>query len=267
MAFEKVEIGPCTLYRGDCLEILPELSSVDTVITDPPYLTGEACVPIRGKGVSERVNDSTSIGNPWGYSLNWVAAARSIGVSQWVVFANYKMLGGVCTEIDPTTVFVWRKSNAPRMTRPVPRLDSEFIVWGRGLRGCGTMGMFDSMVIDIPMLQAGCFATERVLDPHSGKAAHPCQKPVAVVEPFVERLDADIVLDPYMGSGTTGVACINLGRKFIGIEKDPKYFDICCKRMEKALLEDSRGFFNLNKLARKPKPTTFFDLVPSKKPK
>lgn len=64
---------------------------------------------------------------------------------------------------------------------------------------------------------------------------HPHQKPTWLVEYFITRLpDADTILDPFMGSGTTGVACVNLGRKFIGIEIEPKYFDIACRRIEEA---------------------------------
>ena len=64
---------------------------------------------------------------------------------------------------------------------------------------------------------------------------HPTQKPVAVMEWSMGWLpDKESVLDPFMGSGTTGVACVNLGRKFTGIEMDPKYFDIACKRIEEA---------------------------------
>lgn len=230
-------LGDCTLYLGDCLEVLPTLAQVDAVVTDPPYLTDNSKVPIRGRGVSARKHDTLSVGVPWGYSLDWIEAIPD--VRQWIVYANYKMLGGLIVELEQraklSTVFVWRKSNAPRMTRPVPRLDCEFIVWARSHDAtCGRMGLFDSMVLDVPMPQAGCFATERVIEPGTGKAAHPCQKPLAVVRPFIERLDVTTVLDPFMGSGTTGVACVQTGRKFIGIEIDPTYFDIACRRIEAA---------------------------------
>jgi site-specific DNA-methyltransferase (adenine-specific)/modification methylase len=67
------------------------------------------------------------------------------------------------------------------------------------------------------------------------RVGHPTQKPLAVMMfTFREIGGAHTILDPFMGSGTTGVACANLGRKFIGIEIEPKYFDIACKRIEKA---------------------------------
>ena len=64
---------------------------------------------------------------------------------------------------------------------------------------------------------------------------HPTQKPIALMKWCIEQCgDAPVILDPFMGSGTTGVACMNLGRKFIGIEIEPKYFDIACERIENA---------------------------------
>lgn len=225
--------GSVQLYLGDCLEVLPTLEAVDAVVTDPPYLTGDSCVPIRGRGVAGRVNETVSVGLPWGYSMSW---AEAITARHWIVFCHYKMLADVCGILEPSSVFVWKKSNAPRMARPVPRLDCEFIVWSRsGDSTCARMGEFSSLVLDVPMPQAGCFATERILEADSGRAAHPCQKPLAVVEPFIDRLDCQTILDPFMGSGTTGVACVRLGRKFIGIEKEPKYFDIAVKRIEAEL--------------------------------
>jgi len=232
------------LYLGDCLDVLRTLPdrSVDAVVTDPPYLTGDARVPIRGHGVVDRQKDSVSVGLPWGYSLDWLHAVARLRPHHWVVFCNYRMLGGICSMLEQyaevSTVFTWRKSNAPRMTRPVPRLDTEFIVWARAKGAtCGRMGEFESAVLDVPMPQAGCFASERILAAGSGKAAHPCQKPIAVVRPFIDRLPVATVLDPFMGSGTTGIACIQTGRRFIGIEIEPAYYAIAEKRIAEAQMQ------------------------------
>jgi site-specific DNA-methyltransferase (adenine-specific) len=71
-----------------------------------------------------------------------------------------------------------------------------------------------------------------VLDP-DGSASHPSQKPIAIMQPFVELVDeGETVLDCFAGTGTTGVACLRAGRKFIGIEKDPKHFETMCRRIE-----------------------------------
>lgn len=245
------------LFCRDCLEILPELSGIDAVVTDPPYLTDDTQVILSKagskSGVAKATVDSRAIGNPWGYSLDWMDFIPP--VQHWVVYANYRMLGGLCTRIEEfgklSTVFTWMKTNAPRMTRPVPRLDCEFIIWARTKSAtCERMGEFDSMVLDVPMLQAGCFATERILKTESGAAVHPCQKPLAVVRPFIDRLNARTVLDPFMGTGTTGVACIEHGRNFIGIEKDPTYFAIAVKRIEAALNTDRDSLWTAKQLAK-----------------
>lgn len=234
------------LLQGDCLTILPTLADVqiDAIITDPPYLTDDAKVPVRGNGVGKhgRTKASESVGNPWGYNLDWIEACARFQPKHWIVYANFKMLGGLCTALERhaniANVFVWRKNNAPRMTRPVPRFDCEFIVWARTKGStCGRMGEFDSSLLDVPMLQAGCFATERMIERTSGKSLHPCQKPLAVVRPFIDRLPIQSVLDPYMGTGTTGSACIQTGRNFIGIELDEAYFCIASKRIADAQLQ------------------------------
>jgi site-specific DNA-methyltransferase (adenine-specific) len=221
------------IYHGDCREILPHLPNVDLVLTDPPYLTGDCRVPIRGNGCAPRFEDTFSVGLPWGYSLDWIDL---ITTQHWIVFANYKMLGGLCSRIDASCVFIWRKNNAARMTRPVPRLDCEFIVWARSESAtCERMGEFQSMVIEEPMLQAGCFASERILKDDSLKAAHPCQKPVAVVSPFIQRIQGTI-LDPFMGSGTTLRAAKDLGRQCIGIKIEEKYCEIAARRLGQMVL-------------------------------
>lgn len=231
-----------TLHLGDCLDILPTLGKVDAIITDPPYLTSDARVPIRGNGVARRFADSTSVGIPWGYDLGWIDHCARLRPDHWIVFANYKMLASLLPALERhaeiACVFVWRKSNAPRMARPVPRLDSEFIVWAKSPSATnGAMSKFDSMVLDVPMPQAGCFATERVLAGGSGQAAHPTQKPLAVMIPLVTRLPSGVALDPFMGSGTTGVACVRTGRRFIGIEINPDYYAIAERRIREAQMQ------------------------------
>jgi hypothetical protein len=66
------------------------------------------------------------------------------------------------------------------------------------------------------------------------KKRHPCEKPVPLLERLIDALDGETICDPFMGSGTTGVACANLGRKFVGIEREPKYFDLACERIASA---------------------------------
>ena len=194
-------------------------------------------MPVMGANVGRVLKQSISVGNPWGFSLDWVEVARLLKPVHWVVFANYKMLGPLCCAIPPSNVFVWRKPNAPAMTRPVPRLDCEFIVWSRSKGStCGDMGKFKSSVIEVPFAQAGLMATERILADDSLQAAHPCQKPVAVVSPFLERLPGETIVDPFMGTGTTLVAAKALGRRAIGIEIEEKYCEIAVRRLAQEVL-------------------------------
>jgi hypothetical protein len=122
------------------------------------------------------------------------------------------------------------------MTRNVPRFDCEFIVWAKDRHARNVRAReFNSQVLDVPMPQAGCFATERIVI-DGGRALHPTQKPLAVVRPFVQRLTEPgwTVLDPFMGTGTTGEAARMEGRNFIGIELDPHYYAIAERRIANA---------------------------------
>jgi len=225
-----------TIYHGRYEDVLPTIGTVDAIVTDPPYLTSNAKVPIRGRGVGKRWEETESVGVPWGYTLDWIDAAKATNPKHWIVFGNYKMLGGLCTSLEPQTVFVWRKSNAPRMTRPVPRLDCEFIVWSRTGGKCDRMGEFDTMVLDVPMPQAGCMATERIIERSNGKAVHPCQKPIAIVRPFIQRIDAETICDPFVGTGTTLVAAKLEGRRAIGIEIEERYCEIAANRLRQSVI-------------------------------
>ena len=230
------ESGGITIYHGDCREIMAGLQRFDAIVTDPPYPSAGG-VPIVGAGVGRRIEPSISVGEPWGFSLNWIEAARKLRPCHWVVFCNYRMLGPLASCLPPSNVFVWRKSNAPRMARNVPRMDCEFILWSRSDgASCGRMGEFQSSVLDVPMPQAGVMARERELADGSLKAAHPCQKPIAVVSPFLERLGARAIIDPFMGTGTTLVVAKSLGLTTVGIEIEEKYCEIAVKRLAQEVL-------------------------------
>jgi len=241
--------GAVRLIHGDCLSVLPTLEStvIDAIIADPPYDMGIERVPLGGPvGKYSRWNSSRSIGVKWDVDHSWIEAASKLNPQHWIVFAGYRDVCDVIVEVRRfakiQTLFTWRKSNAPQMTRPIPRMDTEFAVWARGERStCERMGEFNSSVIDVPMAYAGIGGGERIRTCHNGPAAHPAQKPIALLQPFVERLRPNLVLDPYTGSCSTGVACIRTGRKFIGIELEPQtpdspdYFGIAVKRCQAEL--------------------------------
>ncbi len=198
-----VQIGDCNLYLGDCLEILPTLEPVDAVVTDPPYGLGDW----NNRGSNALRPFDSDVTQQWDkpVSPDHIAALRTASKHQIIWGANY------FSDLLPRSkqMFVWNKG-----IRNMHFNDCE-IAWCSGWREA-------SRVFD--------------LSPAGLKKQHPTQKPLALMKWCIGRLssDAQTILDPFMGSGTTGVACASLGRKFIGIEIEEKYFDIACERIEKA---------------------------------
>lgn len=227
-------IGDATLYLGDCLEVLPtlEAGSVDCVVTDPPYGGMKGGVTNRYGGVAERNNTSETIGEPWGDGLEALRMLRSVASDGAIVFTSWHNIGAVRDAIGGNAVGLatWIKRNSQPSLRNRPHYQTEFI-WYVEFDG-GSMNWKPlKTYYDIPALAAGCMATERILNDNNSMAAHPTQKPITLIERLLEACNTT-VLDPFMGSGTTGVAALRLGRKFIGIEIDPTYFDIACRRIE-----------------------------------
>ena len=193
---EPVVIGDCTLYQGDCHDVMPTLGEVDAVVTDPPY----------GIGInkSNRLSVSRGFGGEtWDdrpADMSWLLP-MDVPAIVW---------GGNYFDLPPTRApLVWDKNNSCR-----DFADFE-MAWSN-------LDMVARRIVFRPMNMDG------------GKE-HPTQKPVGVMEWCLTHIpDAQTILDPFMGSGTTGVACAKMGRKFIGIELEPKYFDIACKRIEDA---------------------------------
>jgi len=203
-------IGNATLYLGDCRDILPLLPKVDAVITDPPYGIGIGRAKNRGKGMLAAATDHGD--TEWDDeppSHDEIAAVVACGKWACVWGGNYFALP------QSRTWLVWDK-----MLRGQDMADCE-LAWtnykGKGVRLKRHMW-------------AGFFR-----DGDDPRGVHPAQKPEDVMAWAIQQAPkADSILDPYMGSGTTGVACANLGRTFIGIERELKYFDIACRRIEDA---------------------------------
>lgn len=190
-------IGDATLYLGDCMEVLPTLGKVDAVITDPPYGIS-ANKQTLGKGKKEFDRGS-----------NWDDAAPPLALCVAAADRACFWGGNYFSDQLPVTNdwLIWHKKND-----------------GRSFSEC-------------ELAWSNFGKQTRHLSHHwSGEEkAHPTQKPLAVMLWCIEQAgDIETILDPFMGSGTTGVAAIQLGRKFIGIEREPKYFDIACERIEHA---------------------------------
>jgi hypothetical protein len=217
----KVEIGDAVLYLGDCLEILPTLPKVDAVITDPPY--GIALQLGMGGGYKGDGGMWAGVGISGDEDVSARDAALQLADAPFAAFASPRR----APPPEFRAVVVWDKgehTGAGDLSMPWKPSFELVYVGGRGWsanhRGGGVI-RFNAV--------AGCVA-----DRNDGARFHPFEKPAALMAHFVERAPAGVICDPFMGSGTTGVACAQLGRKFIGIEIEPKYFDIACRRIEQA---------------------------------
>lgn len=216
----KVEIGDATLYLGDCMDILPMLPKTvsgtyvaDACISDPPY-----GMKWDGK-VSRGPNSNGSKGGKAKhYGVTIHGDDTDFDPAPFLNFKSVTLFGAnhFNSRLPKGTTLVW-----------VKRLDASFgsflsdaeVAWEKGGHG------------------VYCFRDQTLMADTKNRS-HPTQKPVPLMRWCIERSgDAETILDPFMGSGTTGVAAIQLGRKFIGIEREPKYFDIACKRIEQAVAQ------------------------------
>jgi DNA modification methylase len=203
------------LVLGDCREVLPTLSGIDAVVTDPPYgirlntnnsrFSGgnTASVRKRGNGIGPAQGSSIK-GDDGPFDPYFLAAVgREQIIWGWNNFPD-KLPRGAC--------LVWLKRNDAAFGSFLSDAELAWLSKGHGVY-CRRDLSNNSITRD---------------------RCHPTQKPVSLMEWSLGFVKGDVILDPFMGSGTTGVACAKLGRKFIGIEIEPKYFEIACKRIEEA---------------------------------
>jgi len=200
MDMNPVIIGNATLYLGDCMNILPTLGKVDAVITDPPFGVGNF-IQQTGNLRGEKVYWNESVP-----PTEFFEILKKISLHRVIWGANYfncfEGAGGL----------VWVKN------QPMPNMSKAEMAstsWGNKVE-----------LINLTW-------TNYV---NTKESNHPCERPVGLYKWCIKQVpkQPQTILDPFMGSGTTGVASIQLGRKFIGIEREPKYFDIACKRIEQA---------------------------------
>jgi site-specific DNA-methyltransferase (adenine-specific) len=230
-----------TLYCGDCLDVLAALSddAFDVTLTDPPWELSKTAVAIRSTGgVAPRRQESHTLkaGAVGEWSGGAIRELLRVVRGDCLILAGYKELGKLLALCDPVRgVFAWHKPNgAPGRFYPAA-LDLSFIVWTAKKSNLYGYQHWPSMVFSVPFPPAGCFASERVVD-HSGKAVHPCQGPVKLYTELLRPFAAGTtVIDPYLGTGTTALACIDRGLPCVGVERDPKYFDIAVRRIDAEL--------------------------------
>lgn len=182
------------------MDVLPTLGKVDAVITDPPY------------GLAEKLQGGT-----WGKAFegaykDWDAVAPQALLDAALLLSDKAIVwGGNYFTLSPSRCWlVWHKRDAVRTMADCELAWTNFDANAR---------LFDWTIS----------ATNKE------RAGHPTQKPVALMRWCIEQAgNPETILDPFMGSGSTGAAAIQLGRKFIGIEREEKYFDIACRRIEEA---------------------------------
>jgi len=218
-------IGNCTLYLGDCLEILPHIGPVDTVITDPVW-----------------PNNS---------------------ISEFAHIDPYKLFAAAWAHIDTKRAVIQLGCDSnPNILNPI-KLPFFRVAWleyvcphykGRLLYTSDIAYLYGEPPASI---KGNHSIPGKIMSKSTaGKEAnHPCPRKLTHVSWCVQRFSEsdDLIIDPFMGSGTTGVACVELGRKFIGIEINEKYFDIACERIEIAnrqgdLFRDINADYTLNKV-------------------
>jgi DNA modification methylase len=204
MSGEKVVIGNATLFHADCREVLPMLPTCDLLCTDPPYGIGAGEMSL-GKWRTSRMEKA-----------DWDAETPP----QWLVLlmlekAEHKVIfGGNYFALPPRRAYLIWDKGAGFKGRDFAECEFAWCSWDGNAR-----------VLTHDPLARGDYRQKE----------HPTQKPLAVMQWAIEAAPASAtVLDPFMGSGSTGVACVQLGRGFTGIERERKYFDIACERISRA---------------------------------
>ena len=214
---EKVTIGNCELWHGDCREVLPLLPKVDALITDPPYE-----ISASGGGIGGKRQYLTDIRGhiDAGFDIEMLSAFEN-----WLVFCGKPQLMALMQQAMDQglrwQLRTWNKTNPTPLTNANYLPDTEYMihafkthVWQGKKRWI--VGNVEKSGFD-----------------------HPTVKPQYVMTDALQCAtnNGQSVLDCFMGTGSTGVACVNLGRKFFGVERERKYFDIACERIDRALAQ------------------------------
>jgi hypothetical protein len=227
------DCGTVRLWLANCLDVLPGLDGVDCVVADPPYpgLTGG--YEFKNGGVGESKKVSKSFGDEWLASWDWLGMVAGTGAAQLIAFTTHHAMQELLSRMPGKLKLIgsWHKPNAHPGLPTSPKYSVEFYVGSQLAKGANWRGIKDFIAECQDF--GGCIGMgERVKD-NDGSNAHPTQKPIRVMLQLVPQVNT--ILDPFMGSGTTGVACVRTGRSFLGIEKEPKYFEIAKRRIQDEL--------------------------------
>ena len=256
-------IGDATLYLGDCREILPTLGKVDAVVTSPPYgqqrdygakiqdwrgLVSGALTKTPESGSTQILVNLGPIHRDGEVILYWNDMIEDMRAAGYRLFGWYvwDQLSGQAGDwngrLAPSHEFVFhfnRTARRPNKTKRTQGYDLGRKIHGPGVRKAdGTSASKTGHGDDVQPFKIPDSVLRLSRDTANVGAhiAHPARFPVSFATELVAAFSDPMqtVLDPFAGSGTTGVACANLGRSFIGIEIDPGYFDIACRRIEEA---------------------------------
>lgn len=209
------------LYLGRCEDLLTTLdrASIDAVIADPPYGMDHDTDTTRFSGGAQAV----SRGKDWGSRIE--GDAEPFDPSPWLDFQRVVLFGSnhFAQRLPVGTTLVWIKRNDPAFGTFLSDAEVAWMKGGHGVycfREAGGCGIRASEAF--------------------GAAAHPTQKPIGLMRWCISKAKVrpgGLILDPYMGSGTTGVAAVREGRRFIGIECERKYFDVAVRRIDAELAQ------------------------------
>lgn len=225
MSFREEIIGECRLILGDCRDVLPSIGPVDAVVTDPPFGVGfkyathddrpEAYEGGYGSWLWQRIEAAESLCRPGSPVFVWQSGPHLRRFVEWfprewrlfVAAKNFVQMRPTAMQFafDPVAVW-WTPGEKP---------------WS-----AGTASRDFHIANTAPV----------VATPENIEKAHPCPRPLDQVAHIIEQWvrPGGTVLDLFTGSGTTGVAALNAGRRFVGCEIDPTYFDVACRRIEAA---------------------------------
>lgn len=207
-------IGRATLYLADCRDVLPTVRKVDAVVTDPPY-----DIVAKGGGIGAKRNYLANIS---GHIDQGFDASILSQFGNWMAFCALKQVFGLTLQAEAQglrwQLLTWNKTNPTPLSNGNYLPDAEYMVHAfksHHWRGKSRFIVGPVEQNDIP---------------------HPTVKPQYVMRRCILSTSdvGDTICDPFSGSGSTGVAAVQMGRNFIGIEREPAYFDIACKRIEDA---------------------------------
>jgi len=220
------------LLQGDCLELMKDIedSSIDLILTDPPYVFDNHGGGNKQRELTRKLEDKHIQPFSNGFDINsvFVEFERVMKSMNALIFCSNKQVSSIMSYWEQrkysTTLLIWQKPNPIPFCNGKHVSEVEFIVYVRGKKV-----FFNN---DVSMAEK-----KKVLlypAPSSKKRLHPCEKPIPLLTHLlnIHSQKNDVVLDCFMGAGSTGIACLNTNRQFIGIELDQTYFEIANKRIQ-----------------------------------